>query len=78
MKNKDGLIIWEYNTVTGELKEAVYKQEGIFISNSNEEVETSYSYSLVTNNGCDYFTALNRKNAIKKIKKLNPDVILSL
>lgn len=76
MKNKDGLVIWEYNTVTGELKEAEYKPGGIFISGNNEESRTIETMCLVQNDGCDYFTALNRKNAIKKIKKLEPNAAI--
>lgn len=64
-----GLITWEYNEKTHELKRAEYKKEDIVLSSLSMSPESiSKVNKVVVNEDCIYFQALNRKNAIKKLR----------
>jgi len=56
-----GLTLWEYNGSTNVLKKAEIKTSAMF----NGTVKNSVSI----NSSCAYMQALNRKNAIKKVKQ---------
>lgn len=58
-------IMWQFNTVTGELKPAVIEAE--VVANI---AEYKTKKKVITVEGCQYFPALNRKNAIKKLNKI--------
>lgn len=68
MKIKNGHTVYEVNA-TGIVTEAVYAPGSIFISAGPTDTETSETMLLKKNPGCKYFTALNIKNAIRKVNK---------
>lgn len=62
-------IMWQFNTVTGELKPAVIEVE--VVANITEHKTKK---KVITEEGCQYFPALNRKNAIKKLNQKGLEV----
>jgi hypothetical protein len=65
-----GLILWEYNTKTLELREAQFKSENVSISSLQVSPELVQRHSrVVVNENCIYIQALNRENAGKKVIK---------
>lgn len=70
-----GHILWELNTKTGELKPSTFKKVDVRIRQlknytAHDQVEVRPS--------CFYFQALNRKNAIKYLKKMAANAIVKL
>ena len=59
----DGGKIFEYNISTGELIEAIYEETDIIT------LGMSGKRKLLTKKGCLYVEALNKKNAIKRMKR---------
>lgn len=69
IKPHQGHKCWELNTETGEVKEAEFKEENVdFISAENKKI--ALRKKIITKDGYIYLPALNKKNAIKKFKKL--------
>lgn len=64
-----GLILWEFNEKTKELKPVTFKPKSIFISSSLTSTDTTKTYKCVVNDNCLYFQALNESNAMKKLKR---------
>lgn len=66
-----GLTLWEYNEITKELKRAEFKEEALTLGdilNGTTSIN-NFRKKVIINEGCQYFQALNRKNALRKIKK---------
>jgi hypothetical protein len=65
-----GLILWEYNTKSGDLKPAQFKKQDFQITSlTPSPQELKISNKVEVNEGCIYFQALNRSNANKKLLK---------
>lgn len=62
-----GHVLWELNKKTGELKPATYKKVYVRIRHLKN---FSVHDQVEINPDCYYFQALNRKNAIKHLKRL--------
>lgn len=64
-----GLTLWEFNMKSKELKPAQFKKQDFQISSLVPSPSgLSISNKVEVNEHCVYFQALNRLNAIKKIK----------
>ena len=57
-----GLTLWQFNENTKELTKARFKESSYVIGGG-------IKLSVITEENCIYFQALNRKNALKKINK---------
>lgn len=66
----NGHKCFEYNTKTKELKEALFEEEVVKFTDAMQG-NVSTSKKVVINVDSLYVTALNRKNAIKKFKKIH-------
>lgn len=65
-----GLTLWEYNENTKELNKAEYHKEDLVLDDFSDRVESRVHRKRVhIKEGCQYFQALNRKNALRKISK---------
>lgn len=62
-----GLALWEYNNETGELKKAEFVKETITLRELSQKAIQTIRKKIVMKEGCYYFQALNRKNAIRKL-----------
>jgi hypothetical protein len=65
-----GHIVWEYDRDTKILRRAKQKKTDVLLTSLDPEAintETIHSYEF--NPDCEYLQALNRKNAIKHLKK---------
>ena len=62
-----GHIMYEHNPATGEIKPATYKEAEIEFT-GNLHTPSRTRLKLVVNDGCDYVQALNKRNAIKKLR----------
>lgn len=62
-----GLTLWQYNENSKELTKAEYKKVDHKLNFDNTALEKRYAVSIQEN--CIYFQALNRKNAIKVLKR---------
>lgn len=66
-----GLICWEFNEKTRELKPAEYRKVDFMLTSFDPNaVNLDMSYKVDVKEDCTYFQALNRKNAIKHLKKM--------
>ncbi len=59
-----GLTLWQFNEKNKELTKATFKESSYVIGGG-------VKLRVITEENCIYFQALNRKNALKKIKKQN-------
>jgi len=66
---KRGHKCFEYNLKTKEISLAVFKQSDAFFP-TDENSKADGRHIIVRNEGCAYVTALNKKNALKKIEKI--------
>ena len=65
-----GLTLWEYNENTKVLDRAKFKQDTIRYTNDPEVMKRRVAHKKVNvNDSCVYEQALNRKNAIKQLRK---------
>ena len=66
-----GLILWEYNLNTQTLSIATFIKQNLEYKGENNLPEIRNRVNI--KEGCVYFQALNKKNAIKKLraKKIN-------
>lgn len=72
MKDKRGLLTFELDLLTREVKEAQWKPGSIFCSYSAMDGgSTMETWLLVKRENCHYFMALNIKNAIRKANIYN-------
>lgn len=70
-----GLTLFEYNEKTKELSKAQYKKQDFSLESlSLDPSQLKISSKVVVNENCIYFQALNRKNAIKKLRKASMEV----
>ena len=70
MRDKKGLLTFEFNPITGEVKEAEWKPGSVFCTYSAiDGGSTMETWLLVQRDGCQYLKALNMKNAIRKYRK---------
>jgi len=70
MVSQRGLTLFEYNTESKSLEEAKFKTtilEGGHFKNKSKNIIHKI---LEQKQGCIYFQALNRKNALKKLDRL--------
>lgn len=66
-----GHILWEYNQETGRLQHATFKKQDFKIESLNPSPSSlSISHKVDVRDKCIYFQALNRKNAVKKLRKI--------
>lgn len=63
----NGHRCFEYNTKTGEIKEAVYAKQDIQYPTST--AKAGIKRRVIVNADCIYITALNQKNALKKVNQ---------
>lgn len=71
MRNRHGLLTFEYDTITKDVKEAEWKPGSTFCSYSATEGSTKVEiFLLVQRPDCQYFKALNLKNAKRKAANL--------
>lgn len=71
-----GHILWEYNHKTHELNPATYKKQDFKLESLvPSSAAMSISNKVQVNDHCDYFQALNRKNAKKKLAQLGINII---
>jgi hypothetical protein len=56
-----GLTLWQFNTSTKLLTKAKFKQ-------TNFNLDGSKRHQVVIEDSCIYFQALNRKNALRKLR----------
>lgn len=68
LKPKKGHRVFEVNISTLEINEAAYDEKTDFVL-GNDKMKKSKRKKLVMNKDCVYVSALNAKNAIKKINK---------
>src|SRR5690554_6095561 len=68
LKIKRGHRVFEVNISTLEINEATYDEKTDFVL-SNDKMKNSKRKKLIINKDCVYVSALNAKNAIKKINK---------
>lgn len=68
LKPKKGHRVFEVNISTLEINEAAYEEKTDFVL-SNDKMKNSKRKKLIMNKDCVYVSALNAKNAIKKINK---------
>lgn len=76
MKDKQGLLTFEVDLTTMEVKEAEWKPGSIFCTYSAKGSSTMETWLLVERPNCQYLKALNLKNAQRKaksIKAMKPD-----
>jgi hypothetical protein len=72
IRHLKGLKLWEFNEATGELAEAEYHKENLVIDDFSGTSNASTLRKRVNiKPSCVYFQALNRKSALKKIRKAN-------
>ena len=64
-KSRAGHTWFEFNFVTGELDKATIHNETILVGDSYQTKK-----KINSKENCQYFQALNRKNAIKKLKSI--------
>lgn len=64
-----GLTLWQFNESTKELSIAKFRPASIFISSSINSSETTKNFTVVVNENCIYFQALNESNAKRKLRK---------
>lgn len=65
-----GLTLWEFNRKTKELNKAQFKKQDILINTLKVSASASTkSNRVIVNEGCFYFQCLNRKNAMKHLKR---------
>lgn len=64
-------ILWEYNTITKILKRAEFKKEPYVLdfTKPNPAKDLISKMTVVTNENCKYFQAMNEKNAWKRINQ---------
>jgi len=62
LKPHRGHTVFEYNTVTGKLSKAAFDEISADFSNPDSKRK-----SITVNKDCIYLSALNRKNAFKKL-----------
>lgn len=60
-----GHTMWQFNIMTGELIPAKIESQTVLTKEG-----TRNKKKITTVEGCQYFPALNRKNAIKKLNKI--------
>lgn len=68
LKPKRGHRVYEINISTLEINEATYDEKTDFVL-GNGKMKNSKRKKLIMNKDCVYVSALNAKNAIKKINK---------
>lgn len=66
---KKGHTLFEVNTITGEIKKAKYEKTDIDFEKAKEGIIVKKRKVIIKPN-CIYVSALNIKNVIKKLKKL--------
>lgn len=66
---KRGHKCFEYNLKTGEVLEAEFESKDAFFPVEGEK-EINGRKTIVRKEGCAYVTALNKKNAIKKVERI--------
>jgi hypothetical protein len=66
IKPKKNHRVFEYNFETKEIKEAIYLEANITYSLDGNHIKKR---KIVKNKGCIYVSALNKKNALKRINK---------
>lgn len=65
-----GLILWEYNENTRVLEPARFKEDTIQFTFDQEVMKKRVAHKKVeVNDSCVYEQALNRRNAIRQLKK---------
>jgi hypothetical protein len=70
IKPNKGHKVFEFNTKTFELRVAeVEESDTISLDDSLSTKNGTSKKSIITKDDCVYFSALNRKNALKKIEK---------
>lgn len=62
-----GHTCFEYNTKTGELIPAKFKEEAVNFEDAAKGI-VSMKRKIIIKEDCIYVTALNKKNAIKKLQ----------
>jgi hypothetical protein len=66
-----GLTLWEYNAKTKELIPAVFKKVDVSLTSLSAKAEAlNINHKVVVNENCLYLQALNKKVALKKVKKI--------
>lgn len=68
LKPKKGHRVFEINTLTLMIREAVYEEESDLVLISNK-IKKGKKKKLITDKDCIYISALNTKNAVKKLNK---------
>lgn len=68
LKIKRGHRVFEINTLTLMIREAVYEEESDLVLIPNK-IKKSKKKKLITDKDCIYISALNAKNAVKKLNK---------
>lgn len=63
----NGHKCFEYNTKTGDITEAIYAKQDIHYPTST--AKAGIKRRVIVNAGCIYITALNQRNALKKVNK---------
>jgi hypothetical protein len=65
-----GLTLWEFNFKDKTLSPAEYSKVNYELKSlSSVDQDMIVKHRVITKEHCQYFQALNRKNALKKIKK---------
>jgi len=65
-----GLTLWEFDRNTKEIKKAEYKKQDVILRTLKvASDDTVKSNKVVVNENCFYIQALNKKNAIKHLKR---------
>jgi hypothetical protein len=69
----DGLNLWEFNTVTGEIKQAQYQKIDVVIRNFSDKailaLSRNINHKVIAHEHCIYIQAINKENAIKQYRK---------